>query len=72
MNKTLTLLNIKQVTQRVSLSKSSIYRRLDPKEKLYDPSFPRPIKLGENSTRWVETEINIWIKQHIQQCRSTA
>lgn len=43
------------------LSRSSIYDRLDHKSKRYDPTFPKPVKLGY-ATRWRLTEIQGWIE----------
>lgn len=68
-NTQLTLLNIRQVTERISLSKSTIYRRLDHKDKLYDPTFPRPLKMGEITVRWLENDINTWITKMINEQR---
>lgn len=65
-----TFLTINQVISRISLSKSAIYRRLDSKCEQYDPSFPRPIKLGRTSSRWIEREINDWISKLIESQRS--
>lgn len=69
MKQALALLNIKQVAQRIGLSKSSIYRRLNPKEKLYDPNFPKPVKIGDTTTRWVECEIEAWLQEIIEHRR---
>lgn len=45
----------------ISLSRSSIYDRLNPKSKRYDPTFPKPIKFG-HSTRWRLSEVSEWIE----------
>jgi prophage regulatory protein len=49
-----TLLKIKQVQDRVSLSRSSIYKMLNREE------FPKPIKIGAR-TAWSEASITQWI-----------
>ncbi|MEA1988515.1 MAG: AlpA family phage regulatory protein [Pseudomonadota bacterium] len=67
-----TLLNIRQLTERLSLSKSAIYRRLDSKDKLHDPSFPKPIKMGETTSRWIESEVDDWIENLIFKQRHSA
>jgi prophage regulatory protein len=67
-----TLLTIRQVTERIALSKSSIYRRMDTKDKLYDPNFPLPIKMGATTSRWLQKEINHWIENLIQSQRNVA
>jgi prophage regulatory protein len=45
----LSMLRIKQVVAQLSISKSNIYERLNPRSPRYDASFPKPVKLG-NST----------------------
>ena len=66
------LLRRARVEQRTALSRSSIYARLDEKSKYYDPSFPRPIKLGKGANppvAWVESEVDAWIRLRIEQSR---
>ncbi|MBE0494726.1 MAG: AlpA family phage regulatory protein [Thiomicrospira sp.] len=55
-----------QLSDCISLSKSAIYRRMDARDKLYDPSFPRPIKLGATTGRWIASEVNDWIMNTIK------
>lgn len=60
------LLRRHQLEERIALSCSSIYARLDPNSPYYDPDFPRPIKLGNGCGRrsavaWVEDEVNSYI-----------
>ena len=38
------------------LSHASIYR---------DPTFPRPVKLGERASAWIEAEVRAWIEARI-------
>ncbi|MFF7065577.1 AlpA family phage regulatory protein [Pseudomonas sp. NPDC008258] len=49
------LLTLEMVSQKVCLSRKSIYDRIRNNE------FPNPRKLGRAS-RWVESEINQWIR----------
>ncbi|MBE0472391.1 MAG: AlpA family phage regulatory protein [Methyloprofundus sp.] len=64
------LINIKEVTRRLCMSRSSIYRRLNPNDPSYDPSFPKPVKLGDSITRWVESEINQWLQSNLNSRKS--
>lgn len=48
------LLNIKDASQMLSLSRSSIYNRLKD-----DPSFPRPRRIGK-LTRFMRNELVQW------------
>jgi prophage regulatory protein len=44
-----------QVESQTGLSRSTIY------SKMADGTFPKPVKLGENSVGWKESEIQNWI-----------
>jgi prophage regulatory protein len=60
----LTVLRRKQVELRTGLSRSTIYSKLRfnphrPKE--FDPSFPKPISLGEKAVGWLSHEIDDWL-----------
>jgi len=50
---------VKQVTD---LSRSTIYNKINPKSPQYDPTFPKPIKLGSRSVGWIEAEVQAWIE----------
>jgi prophage regulatory protein len=56
----LSMLRIKQVVAQLSISKSNIYERLNPRSPRYDASFPKPVKLG-NSTVFFAHEIDAFI-----------
>lgn len=49
------LLPLAQVEDRVGLRKTAIYDRIARGE------FPRPVRLGPQTVRWVENEIDEWI-----------
>lgn len=59
------LLRIKQVQDRIGLSRSTIYERIDPKSPRYDSSFPRPIKIGLSAVGWLEESIDRWIESRL-------
>jgi prophage regulatory protein len=50
------LLHLKDVARRTSLSKGQIYRMIAAGD------FPKPISLSQARRAWVESEINDWIK----------
>lgn len=52
------LLRLKEVQERVGMSKTTIYDRVKSK------SFPAPVHLGTMAA-WVEAEIDIWIHARI-------
>lgn len=59
------MLNLRQLMAMTSLSRSTIYRKLNSKEKSYDKTFPKPIKLGMTMNRWVKSEIEEWLLNQI-------
>ncbi|MCB1636192.1 MAG: AlpA family phage regulatory protein [Xanthomonadales bacterium] len=56
---------------RVGLTRSTIYDKINPKSPRYDPTFPKPVRLGGNSVGWVASEVDAWLEQQIQASRST-
>jgi prophage regulatory protein len=54
----------------LSISKSTIYAKLDKKCPSFDPRFPAPVKLSGSSTvRWVEAEVLSWAASRIEASR---
>lgn len=51
------LLRISEVSERLGVSKAAIYKWVK------DNRFPKPIILGESSSRWFEKEIDQWLKE---------
>lgn len=68
----LRILRLKQLTQLIQLSRSSVYARLSPGNSLYDDSFPKPIKLGASAVGWIEAEIVTWLEGRIAASRPLA
>ncbi|PPU41873.1 helix-turn-helix transcriptional regulator [Xanthomonas arboricola] len=54
------LLRLRDVLERVGMSKSTLYSRIREK------TFPQPLHLGTSSV-WVESEVTDWINQQIAQ-----
>jgi prophage regulatory protein len=70
----LTILRRKQLEQRTGLFRSGIYGKLkfNPKRpKEFDPSFPKPIKLGPGAKAvgWIEAEVNAWLTAQVENSR---
>ncbi|OJU85895.1 MAG: AlpA family transcriptional regulator [Acinetobacter sp. 39-4] len=61
----LRMMKLKAVTDKCQISRSTIYDKLDSKSKRYDPEFPKPRKLGQNSVAWIEEEVNTWIRTRL-------
>ena len=56
----LSILRRKQVEKRTGLSRSTIYLRI------YEGTFPRPIKLGARAVGWLENEIEAWLAERME------
>jgi prophage regulatory protein len=61
---TTTILRLPAVKNRTGLSRSTIYVRLS------EDQFPKPISLGARAIGWVESDIESWIKDRIDQSKS--
>ncbi len=55
------LLRISEVRRLTGLSDSAIYRSVQRS------TFPRPLKLSERSSAWVESEVRGWIAARIEE-----
>ncbi|SFR52704.1 AlpA family transcriptional regulator [Thiomicrospira sp. ALE5] len=62
-NSNINLLTLRDLIKKLALSRSTIYRKLKPTAKGYDPTFPKPKKIGPGSVRWVLSEVEQWIIQ---------
>tara|TARA_R110002012_G_scaffold106831_1_gene248106 strand:- start:2675 stop:2869 length:195 start_codon:yes stop_codon:yes gene_type:complete len=56
------MLRMKHMLTKLGISRSSIYEKINPKSPRYDPSFPKPIKLGSAAIGWVEEEVDQWVR----------
>ncbi len=57
------ILKAKEVAERVSISTSQVYRLAR------DGRFPEPVKITENRSGWLETEVDQWIDECIRRSR---
>lgn len=53
------LLRLKSVISRTGLSRSTIYSYIS------QGRFPEPVKIGERSVAWTESDVQSWIKDRI-------
>jgi prophage regulatory protein len=66
----ISLFNVKDVQQMLSLSRSSIYGKLSPNGAYADSSFPKPIHLsGSRAVRWIKSELDDWLTAQIEKSR---
>lgn len=59
------LLRLRDVLTIVGLSRAHVYNLIKRQV------FPRPIALGSNCARWVQSEVQTWVGESIQAARST-
>lgn len=55
------VIRLKELLRLIALSRATVYERINPKSKRFDPSFPRPIKLGAASVGWSLNDVMAWI-----------
>ena len=61
-----TLITLKSVVKRTSISKTRIY------EAIRRGTFPRPVPVGERRRAWIESEIEDWIDARVADRDATA
>lgn len=57
----LRILRLPEVEDRTGLKRASLYRRAS------EGTFPRPVRLGANSSGWIESEVDSWIADRVAQ-----
>jgi len=66
----LSILRRRDLEARLKLSRSTIYDKINPDSPRYDPSFPKPIRLGTGAAvGWIESEIDSWLRSQIEASR---
>lgn len=59
------ILRLPAVRERLGLSRSTIYDRMNPRSPRYDASFPIAVKLGGVAVGWTESSVDEWLQQRI-------
>lgn len=54
------LYRLPQVEAVTGLKRSSIYAKLDPRSKYFDPEMPRPVKIGKRAVAWDSSAVHNW------------
>ena len=54
-----------QVETITGLKKSSIYNLMSVRSAYFDPSFPRPRKLGKRAVGWIASEVFAWVASRV-------
>jgi len=65
----LVMIRLRDVLNRTGLSRSTIYNKLDADSPHYDELFPKQVRVGSGSVRWIESEIDCWIERCISSSR---
>ncbi|ENQ8616746.1 AlpA family transcriptional regulator [Vibrio fluvialis] len=53
-------LKLKEVMEKTALSRSAIYRKMN------DGEFPQSVSLGDRAVAWVESEVDEWMEERLQ------
>ncbi|MDV6316240.1 helix-turn-helix transcriptional regulator [Idiomarina sp. HP20-50] len=61
------VLRLQEVLDLLSISKSYHFAKLDKNSKQYDPTYPKPISLGERSVRYIEQEVIEWLNARVEE-----
>ncbi|EPS1224416.1 AlpA family phage regulatory protein [Burkholderia cenocepacia] len=62
-----TCLRPKAAAQKLGIGLSTLWLKVSK-----DPEFPRPVKLGEATTVFIEQEIDAWLRLRIAESRQMA
>lgn len=58
-----------QVDAQLGISRSARYDKLNPRSPRFDPTFPKPIKLGAASIGFIQSEVDGWVTSRITASR---
>lgn len=47
-------------------SRTGLYARISEKSPYYDPTFPRPFRIGKSAIGWNAVEIDAWIRKQME------
>ena len=57
-----TVYRLPEVLRSAGVGKSTLYDWLNPTSPRFDPTFPRPIRLGSRAVGWRRLEVATWIE----------
>lgn len=65
------ILRLKELLRRTGLSRSAVYYKMDHLHRLYDPNFPKSVRLSLHGSAvgWVEHECEAWLESRITASR---
>lgn len=59
------MLRMKHLTELLKISRSSVYSKMNANSPYFDPTFPRPIKVGASSIAWSAQSISEWLSKQL-------
>lgn len=59
-----------QVSACTGLPRATLYDKMNPKSPRYDPTFPKPVRLGAKSVGWPQNLVMEWLESRIKASRS--
>lgn len=66
------ILRVKQVAHKMGISVSTVWCKVNPKNRRYDAAFPKPFKIADNATGWLASEVNNHIEKLASQRQGVA
>ncbi|MGH8772233.1 MAG: helix-turn-helix transcriptional regulator [Burkholderiales bacterium] len=66
------ILRLPDLSRKFRLSRSTIYDRLDPKSPRHDPTFPKPVRLGDRAIGFLQSEAESWLSSRVEASRKGA
>lgn len=61
-------LRLPEILSITGLKRVSLYNRMNPSSKYYDPSFPKSVSLsatGKGSVAWLQSEVVAWMESRV-------
>lgn len=55
------LIDIDDLCELTRLSQSTIYRKMNPKDRRFDATFPMPVDIGVNNNFWRYEDVKNWV-----------
>lgn len=65
-----TVLRLPAFCKKIGYGRTSVYDKLDPKSAQFDPTMPKPIRLGARAIGFLESEADLWISKRAQESRA--
>jgi len=55
----------KETEHITGMGRATIYKRIS------EGTFPKPVKIGKRSVRWIESEVSEWVRKRIEESRQS-